>query len=506
MFVWRVPCPILFVNSSKKVFLLSMRKLSLFSIRSFVGPFVVTFAISMFILIMQFFWKYIDDLMGKGIETIYILELLFYVSASLIPLALPLAMLLSSIMTLGNLSENNELTALKSSGLSLYKILKPLTFIVVVIALATFLFANYIIPMANYKWHSLIYDFQNTKLASIIVPGVYTKEIDGYAIKVLHVNPDESLQEITIHDRTSPEMLKVIKAQKGSIYRSDNGKHLFFHLENGTMAEELNIISPVFDQHGIAHDNNNLRPSRRSSFEQATYKIDLSGFAMNRSEAEMFKDEYEMLTVFQLHDALDSVNKKIDTTLYDFSTAIKQTHEFFQSITHKNILDSLTTNYKQESVAPIHFSALSNEEQRVILRKAIEKMEHRQNTLAAQKEYLSMLDKGVNKYWIEFHRKFALTYAIAVLFFVGAPLGAIVRKGGFGAPVVLAALLFMFYFVLNSIGESLVESETVRPFWGMWFASIILTPIAWILLHSAANDAPIFERETWKSLITLRRS
>ncbi|HNS43010.1 MAG TPA: LptF/LptG family permease [Taishania sp.] len=204
-----------------------MKRLTVFSIRSFIGPFFVTFAIAMFILIMQFFWKYIDDLMGKGIETIYILQLLFYVSASLIPLALPLAMLLSSIMTLGNLAEFNELTALKSSGLSLYRILRPLTAIVLILALSTFLFANYVIPVANYKWRSLIYDFQNTKIASIIVPGVYTKEIDGYAIKANKKNPDGSMEDITIHDKTKPNEFKTIKAAKGTLYKSDNGN--IFH-------------------------------------------------------------------------------------------------------------------------------------------------------------------------------------------------------------------------------------------------------------------------------------
>ncbi|MEY4521526.1 MAG: hypothetical protein RIT10_711, partial [Bacteroidota bacterium] len=138
----------------------------------------------MFILVMQFLWKYIDDLMGKGLSTFVILELLFYVSASLIPLALPLAVLLSSIMTIGNLTENNELTALKASGLSLYRILRPLTFSIIGIAAFTLYFSNYIIPVANLKWHSLIYDIQNTKIASLIKPGVYSRELEGYAIKV----------------------------------------------------------------------------------------------------------------------------------------------------------------------------------------------------------------------------------------------------------------------------------------------------------------------------------
>lgn len=486
-----------------------MKRLSVFSIRSFTGPFLVTFAISMFILIMQFFWKYIDDLMGKGIETIYILELLFYVSASLIPLALPLAMLLSSIMTMGNLAENNELTALKSSGLSLYRILRPLTTIVLVISLATFLFANYVIPVANYKWHSLIYDFQNTKIASIIVPGVYTKEINDYAIKANSKNPDGSFGDITIHDKTQPNELKTVKAEKGTLYKSDNGKYLFFNLEKGVIIEEMAIQPPIFDANGVRQVNNtHTRETRRSTFDQATYKIDLVGFTMNRGNAESFKDEYEMLTVFQLHAALDSVNSKIISTQEGFAKGLKNTHEYFQSINYRKLADSLNVKSEDTIAAKLVYDQLTNSEKRTSLANAIQKIDSRSNTLNSQIEYLGMMDRNVNKYWIEFHRKFALTYAIIVLFFVGAPLGAIIRKGGFGAPVVIAALLFMLYFVLNSIGESLVESQAVSAFWGMWFASIILTPIAFILMYAAANDAPLFEKETWKDLlriVTFRR-
>jgi lipopolysaccharide export system permease protein len=155
----------------------------------------------MFILIMQFLWKYIDDLMGKGLSISVIVELLFYVSASLIPLALPLAILLSSIMTLGNLAENNELTALKSSGLSLYRILRPLTGIVIVIAMSTFYFANYVIPVANLKWHGLIFDIQQTKISSILTPGTYSHELDGYAIKI-DEGTDDTFKGILIHDHT----------------------------------------------------------------------------------------------------------------------------------------------------------------------------------------------------------------------------------------------------------------------------------------------------------------
>ena len=187
---------------------------------------------------MQFFWVYIDDLMGKGLSVWVILELLFYVSASLIPLALPLAILLSSIMTFGNLAEHNELTALKSSGLSLYRIIRPLMVLIVIMSIATFYFANYVIPIANFKWHSLIYDIQNTKIANIISPGVYSQELDGYAIKVDDADGND-LKGIIIHDHTTPTVMRTVIAESGKMYRSVNGKYVYFELNNGSVSEEL---------------------------------------------------------------------------------------------------------------------------------------------------------------------------------------------------------------------------------------------------------------------------
>jgi len=476
-----------------------LKRLTVFSIRSFIGPFFVTFAIAMFILIMQFFWKYIDDLMGKGIETIYILQLLFYVSASLIPLALPLAMLLSSIMTLGNLAEFNELTALKSSGLSLYRILRPLTAIVLILALSTFLFANYVIPVANYKWRSLIYDFQNTKIASIIVPGVYTKEIDGYAIKANKKNPDGSMEDITIHDKTKPNEFKTIKAAKGTLYKSDNGKYLFFNLKNGVIIEELAILPPTFDAQGHRNlDQFYKRETRRSTFDEATYKVELIGFTMNKGDDESFKDDYEMLTVFQIQHALDSMSRKINTIVDGFVSNTENSHEYFQAKNFQKLTDSLKQERVDTVATPIRFNQLTAGEKQLAYQSAIQKIDNRLNAIGVQYQYFTALKQNSNRYWVEFHRKFALTYAIIVLFFVGAPLGAIVRKGGFGAPVVIAALLFMLYFILITVGESLVESQTVSPFLGMWFSSIILTPIALFLMYAAANDAPVMQKDTWK--------
>lgn len=461
----------------------------------------MTLAISMFILIMQFLWKYIDDLMGKGIDSFVILELLFYVSASLIPLALPLAILLSSIMTIGNLAENNELTALKSSGLSLYKIMRPLTFVVIGIACFTFYFANYVIPVANLKWHSLIYDIQNTKISALLTPGVYSKELDGYAIKV-EEGTESSFKGILIHDHTNPKEIKTIRANDGKIYKSENGKYLFFELNEGYVSEELAPQSPTFLPNGQLHrSQNNNRPSRRSNFEKATYKIDLSGFSLKRSQDELFADKHEMLNVFQIYDAIDSVKTNGHTIVLNFLQSLKNDHAYFQAYSYKQNdtlnfsglpdLDTIRTE-------TIDFKKLTASDQLTAITLAQSKLRRKNQNLDGQKAYILSIDIDVNGYWIEFHRKFALTYAIIVLFFIGAPLGAIVRKGGFGAPVVIAALLFMVYFVLISIGDSLANSQVVSPFIGMWFASFVLTPIAFILMRAAANDAPVFDKDAWR--------
>lgn len=461
----------------------------------------------MFILVMQFFWKYIDDLMGKGLEVSVILELLFYVSASLIPLALPLAILLSSIMTLGNLAENNELTALKSSGLSLYRILRPLTYVVILIAIGTFYFANYVIPVANLKWHSLIFDIQNTKISTIITPGVYSKSLDGYAIKVDEGNNDQ-FKGILIHDHTNNTEIKTIRAKEGRIYKSDNGKYIFFELKDGVVMEELAPQSPLFSADGKAHSKHSNHPSRRSSFDQATYKIDLSGFDLKQSEEGLFKDKHEMMNVLQINYVIDSVHQKGTTIQQGFVSNVRASHPYF---TAKDFKENTAENEEPlsrdelPSSNTVIFDSLTKDQKiNAIIRAQTIVREWNQN-IYGQAEFLKGYNRDIDDYLIEFHRKFALTVAIVILFFIGAPLGAIVRKGGFGMPVVIAALLFLVYFVLLTIGENLADAGTVSPFVGMWFSAFILAPIAMILMYFAANDLPIFSVESWLRLIRLKK-
>ena len=470
-------------------------RLYLFSLRSFIGPFILTLVVSIFILILQFFWVYIDDLMGKGIEIIIILELLFYVSASLIPLALPLSILISSLMTFGNFSENNELTALKSSGLSLYKIMRPLTIFVIGLAIFTFYFSNYVIPVANLKWHSLIYDIQNTKISSLIKPGAYTKEIDGYAIKV-GTGSNGRYKDVIIHDHTTPTEIKTIKAEEIRIYKSTNSLYLFLELINGNVFEELDIQNPIFLPDGKVQNKTHLnRPSRLSTFKKATYKINVSGFSLERTDSDIFTDKYEMLNVFQISNAMDSLEIKEENMQNAYEQANKRSGTIFNL---KNIdEDEDDTLHFSTDMRSIQSAEIGDLQLTSIHTKLVDQLRRKNTNLKNQIDYLTTIMKEETNYWIEFHRKFALSFTLIVLFFIGAPLGSIIRKGGFGAPVVVAAIIFMIYFSIITTGENLVQSYVLSAFTGMWMACIIFTPIAIILSRSAAKDSILFSKENW---------
>jgi len=431
----------------------------------------------MFMLILQFFWVYIDDLMGKDLSVLVILELLFYVSASILPLALPLAILLSSLMTIGNLAEHNELTALKASGFSLLRILRPLIVIVLLLACATFFFSNYVIPAANLKWHTLIYDIQNKKIAGLLTPKVYSRNFEGYAIKVDSLEGNHCLG-ITIHDYTQPTQLRTVRAKEADIYKSVNGRYVFLNLKNGSILEELDIQNPMYLPNNTL-SNPSGRASRVSTFDQGVYKLDLEGLDLNRSKEDLFTNKYEMLNVFQINDAIDSIAIKKARLLDNF--VIQSTLSFLslnRNIPKASIHDPSIAPNPNAPIKPVQFNKLSPQDQQLSIQLALSKIRRNQQQLTNQEQFLTTLDREIDLYWIEFNRKFALTYAIVVLFFVGAPLGALIKKGGFGAPVVIAALIFMLYFILSSIGSNLADTGTVAPVIGMWMAAVVFTPVA----------------------------
>lgn len=460
---------------------------------------MITFVIAMFFLVMQFFWKYVDDLMGKGLEVSVLLELLFYVSATLIPLALPLAVLFSSIMTFGNLSEKNELTALKSSGQSLFRVMRPMLVFIIMLSAAAFYFSNYILPIANLKWRTIIYNIQKKKPTFGITEGVFYNDIEHYSIKVEKKNDNTGhLEDILIYE-TDNGQGKTIIAERGEMLKSEKsdssgaGNYLLLKLINGSMYEQM--VSSLKNGTGA--------PFQKTFFKEAIIKFDLSNFDMQEESEDLFKRDFEMMNYVQLDLALDSLLVINDTLTAQFTkNVLRQT-----LITNPDFADR---PIRQDSI-PLGMEKSMIPIDTLIRLEDLQKMEYSAALVAAQSKIRATKDliftqtivrtariSSLRDYRAAWHKKFTLSFAILVLFFIGAPLGAIIRKGGLGAPLVFATVFFLLYYILMISGENMVESDVIAVWKGMWLSAFILTPIGMFLTYKAANDSALFDWDVYK--------
>lgn len=446
-------------------------------------------------LLMQFFWKYIDDFMGKGLSLAILLELIVYVTAGLVPLALPLTVLLSSIMMMGNLGENNELTALKSSGLSLARILRPLFLFILVLSGLTFYFSNYVIPRADVKAKALIYDIQNTKLDLMFRPGRFIKDIQGYTIKVQSVEGN-NFGNVIIYDETKPGTTRIIRADSATVYHEPGGKHLFFHLKHGQIHEESPNTSGRYSAQPQATQQS-FYPSTKYRFESSTIKVQLSGFDVTRSDENMFVRSYELMNVAQLIASVDSSYARHDTIMSRFSKNIKSQHPYFLArdfIRQNDFLeDFIDTNFFPNGLQPVAFSDMNESQLQMAKVDAAASLKVRRGQMESQLVSSEAHRTELKTIQAEYHKKFALSYSVLVLFLIGAPLGAIVRKGGFGLPVVVAVLLFLIYYVLTIVGENMLKADALSPVLGVWMSGIILTPVAIVVYFVAARDMSFSE-------------
>lgn len=473
-----------------------MKRLHLFIVKSFIGPFLITFIIAMFFLIMQFLWKYIDDLIGKGLEISVLLELLFYVSATLIPLALPLAVLFSSIMTYGNLAEHNELTALKSSGLSLIKVMRPMFVFILALSLGAFYFTNYLLPIANYKWRTIIYDIQNKKPTFGITEGVFYNDIDNYSILVQEKNDDTGeLTDILIYENSDISVSKIIKAKEGEMLKSENDRFLLLKLIQGSMYEKLQPAQVQRDRY----------PFQKTFFDEAIVKFDLSGFKMGESNEDLFKRDFEMLNFVQLNEAIDSLHDEFNESKTQFCNVLKQKMVIYNeaiippdSSFYNDSLAQMGIPQREPIDTIIRIENMHQSEVLASLQSAQADIRTRKEMMLGQINFQDAQAYNVTLFVSALHKKFTLSLAILILFFIGAPLGAIIKKGGLGAPMVLATLFFLLYYILTIMGENMVESGFLEPWKGMWLSSFILAPLGVFLTYKAANDSALFDREVYK--------
>ncbi len=459
-----------------------MKILDKYIIKTFLGPFVLTFFISLFILEMQFLWQYFEDMVGKGLETTVLIKLFAYASASLVSMALPLAVLLSSIMTFGNMGEKYELVSMKAAGVSLKRVMRPLIIFVVLLSLGAFQFSNNILPVANLKFKSLLYDIMRQRPALDFKPGIFYKGIEGYVIRISDKEPDgQTLKDVLIYDHTSANSNKnVIKSESGKIFMSEDGRFLIMELYNGYRYE---------DTEGKRH------PMIRNEFEKHTIRFHLTGFDFQRTDEELFKDHYQMLNFSQLIEAVDSLHQVKEERLENYFNSVSQRLAVYRD-TLSDKADTLKV--KHAVVAP--YDSLDTEEKISVLVSAANLTRASKTYSHAMKTEVESRKKRIARHKIEQHRKFTLSIACIVLFFIGAPMGAIVRKGGLGLPVIISVVFFLIYHISSMTGEKLVKNIEIDAWEGMWISTFILTPIGILLTYKATSDSVILDSTYYTKL------
>ena len=438
-----------------------MKKINLYLIKSFLAPFIISLLIVLFILLMQFLWKYIDDLIGKGLDVSQVSELMIYSIARFVPLALPIAVLISSVMVLGKLGENYELAALQSSGISLISIMKPIFILIVLISISSFLFSNYVMPIANFKGGSLLYDIKKKKPAINIKEGIFYNDIDGFSIKI-GSKDDDVLNDILIYDhKENLGNKKVISAKSGKMKITDDEKYMELYLFDGNSYIEI--------------ENNNKKKksiNRKISFQKDLIRFDLSSFNMKNSEM-LYKGHYAMLNNKQLSYSIDSLNNK----LIDKQNLIKV---------------RVSENYKYDvSSKSDSVILLNNLNNKRIHETAINKLRILKSVSKSNADDLNYKKTIIAKHKIEWHRKISLAFACIIMFLIGAPLGSIIRKGGFSVPLLVSILLFVVYYVISITGEKTAKDLSASPLEGMWISNFIFIPISMILISLALRNSSI---------------
>jgi lipopolysaccharide export system permease protein len=446
---------------------------------------------------MQFVWKYIDDLVGKGLEWYIILELLFYVSATLVPLAIPLTILLSSIMTFGNLAENYELTSFKAAGTSLQRIFRPLVYFSIVLSVTVFLFSNFLLPVANLKMGSLLYDISHQKPTLELQEGIFYNGIENFTIKINKKSKDgKKLFGVMIYDHTQRNgNTKVVVANQGKMELTGDERFLVLTLYNGNSYEEVKNTG----------DRKEYLPFLRTTFSQQVIRMDLSDFKMTRTNEELFKDHYAMLNVNQLLAAADSDRVELVKRKRNFYTILSG----FLNLDNYNVPQQ-NYPFNVDSVYPdaikftdhspkVIFKNLRKELKQQVKSNAENFARNNMSYIESTKMEHEMVTQNTNRYMLEFHKKFTLSFACLVLFFIGAPLGAIIRKGGLGMPMVVSVLFFLIFHVISIVGEKSSKEGVLEPWLGAWLATLILLPVGVFLTYKATRDSNLFNTDSYFS-------
>jgi lipopolysaccharide export system permease protein len=457
-----------------------IKKLDKLILKSFVGPFIITFFIAFFVLMMQSLWKYLDDLVGKGLDFLTVLQFLWYASASLLMLAMPIAILISSIMTFGNLGESFELVAIKSSGVSLLRFMRPIMWVAIFLCVVTFTFANYVIPYANLKFATLYSDIYVKKPAFDLKEGVFFTYIPNYAIKVGKKDSDgKTIRNVIIYEQNNVLQDNCIIAEKGVMKISDDQKYLEFNLENGCRYQEKGNFMDTATEF------------TRLSFKTFKKLFDLSVLQKQQTNDSVFRNNYKMLSARQLSKNIDSLNLQKKEISKRFSNQLTYNFKYtkipeqeWKKYEHQKV-SSNVTNIVPDSMMPFIDNLSMN-----IINEAKANLQQSMNEIKLKNE-------DIKFHLIEWHRKYSLSLACLILFFIGAPLGAIIKKGGLGMPLVAAIIFFLMFHLLNMFGEKFSKQMILEPSIGMWLAIIGLSPVGAFITYKAMHDSQLFNKDIY---------
>lgn len=522
-----------------------MKKIDKLVSGSFVGPYLLSFFVAEFVLIMMFLWKYIDEILGKGFTMFDILELIFYYGVTIVPMAVPITILISSVMVFGDLSEKHELASMKSAGISLIRIMRPAIYIALGTAFFSIFASNFLKPRANYLFLKRFTALRKQKPAMTIEEGIFNKDFKGFAIRVDSKGPDDqTINDVLIYDHTDNDKTKIslIKSQSGKMYTSDDGNYFVMNLKDGHQYRELS------GSKGVGSDKRSKYPFMRTKFDTWNKVFDMSEFDFDANSTNVNPNKEDMLTTPQLLAAIDSVtlessdvqmellsdygeildiydvevykNKKEEekerkmkekygenksTKTKKDSTKVsaekinedKLRHKFSKKVerstaspkkstipgvdvletftlpdTIKSLVDIIKAKHKVSLVKQASSNANSRKDQ--------------VNSFVAQ---LNQLNKKKNKYYLRLHQSYSWALICIIFLFIGAPLGSIIRKGGYGYPLLVAILFYMIFMIMNIMGDKLNKNESLHPILAAWMPCIILAPIAVWLTIKALKDS-----------------
>ncbi len=476
-----------------------MKKIDSFLLKSFIGPLIFTFFIVLIILILQFLWMYVDELAGKGLDFKILSELLYHFALTFVPTALPLGILLASLMTFGNMGEFSELSALKSSGINLLRIMRPLIILIGIIAIVSFFFSNNVLPYSTNKARTLLYDIRKKKPDINIQAGTFYNGVPDFSIKISAKDPvTNRLDNLIIYDhRQRRGNYAVILADSGYMKPTRDESGLIMTLYNGYGFTELEEKPVVNSQKKF--------PSRKDYFKEQRIVIPLSGFDLQRSEDGLLKTGPAMLNISQLTYTIDSLNKKYTNKLNREFKNFKNVklypeRNLPQHISAENQTD-LQSHIRKFDTKDL-FDSLSIKEKKAVVAKAIERLKEGIAVLDEKNETQHYEIRTIKKYEVEWNKKLTMSLACLIFFFIGAPLGAIIRKGGLGTPAVISIFFFVIYYVISISGQKLVEEDVVGTFAGMWAATYLLLPVGIFLTYKATTDSVILNIETYLMFFT----